>query len=1000
MPLVGRLLLGLAFALVLVRALTPVAINIAGRLRFYDVPVGYKSHPRPTPYLGGAAVMSGFLVAMLALAGDPGRTAPLVAGVAVLWVVGTVDDRRTLRPAIRVGVELALAVGLWALGLGWDLGLGGVMDVVVTGLWIVAVVNAFNLFDNMDGAASAIALAVAAAVAVLGALGGDAWLAATGAALAGACLGFLPHNLASPARIFLGDGGSLPIGFAVGALAMIGASNAVVAWQALVIGLLLVGVPALDTALVMVSRRRRGVRIVSAGRDHLTHRARRRLRSARAVAVALGGAQALLAALALFASQRGSGAVIVAVVVYLSMAGTAIAVLETHEDRLVAGSEIAPGGARPSPARRWPPARALPLAVLALGAALSPLAFGYYDSKLWVPIGLGLVVATAAGVAARPPALTLAGVLALAGLLGLAAWALLSSSWAASAEQAMVEGDRMLVLASVLGAGLVLARTRRDAATLVALLGCGVLGVAGVVVVRMLGGNAASLFLGGRLNEPLGYINAEATVFVIGAWLCLAAAERRHPVLAGAGLAGATLCASLALLSQSRGAALAAIVSAVVVLALVPGRRRRVLALAALGLALAGAGGALLDVYDSAAGGPVSLTAAHRAAGAALLAALTAGLAWGAATACHGLLTARRPDLAAPARRLADAAIAIGATAAAVLAIASAGQVARTVHRQYDAFVHVGEPGGSVVADAQGRTRLLSGGGNRYDYWRVAWHAFADHPLRGLGAGGYDRAWFSERRVAEDVRQPHSLEMQALAETGLVGAALLLALVGGLALGAWRASRVAARTAADHAVAIAGIGGVCAWLVHTSVDWMHLLPGVTAIALCLAATLVRIPRLSARERRRAPAPARLRRVRVAGALGVAAIVALAGASLGRQGVAEHLRRQAVGALPQRPADALRDANRSLRLDGAAVPTYYVKAAALARFDRADEAQRALLEAAAREPDRFVTYALLGDLAVRRGDLRAAQHWYARAHALNPLDPALARLARDPGSASG
>ena len=100
----------------------------------------------------------------------------------------------------------------------------------------------------MDGAASVMALVVCAASSAIGLVQGDAWLAIAGAALCGACLGFLPHNLASPARIFLGDGGSMPIGFAVAALVMVGSADAVPAWQALVVGLLLVGVPALDTA--------------------------------------------------------------------------------------------------------------------------------------------------------------------------------------------------------------------------------------------------------------------------------------------------------------------------------------------------------------------------------------------------------------------------------------------------------------------------------------------------------------------------------------------------------------------------------------------------------------------------------------------------------------------------------------------------------------------------------------------------------------------------------
>ena len=141
---------------------------------------------------------------------------------------------------------------------------------------------------------------------MLGLVQSDVWLVATGAALCGACLGFLPHNLSRPsARIFLGDGGSMPIGFAIAALVMIGASSAAAEWQALVMGLLLVGVPALDTCLVVVSRRRRGISILTGGRDHLTHRTHARLRTVRASVAALGAGQALLAALALVAVQGG-----------------------------------------------------------------------------------------------------------------------------------------------------------------------------------------------------------------------------------------------------------------------------------------------------------------------------------------------------------------------------------------------------------------------------------------------------------------------------------------------------------------------------------------------------------------------------------------------------------------------------------------------------------------------------------------------------------------------
>ena len=114
----------------------------------------------------------------------------------------------------------------------------------------MAIVNAVNLFDNMDGAAASMAAVVAGGLSLLGVVEGDTWLAVTAAALCVAAIGFLPHNLfSSPARIFLGDGGSMPLGFAVAAVAMIGVGEAAPAWQSLAMGLLFVGIPALDTAI-------------------------------------------------------------------------------------------------------------------------------------------------------------------------------------------------------------------------------------------------------------------------------------------------------------------------------------------------------------------------------------------------------------------------------------------------------------------------------------------------------------------------------------------------------------------------------------------------------------------------------------------------------------------------------------------------------------------------------------------------------------------------------
>jgi UDP-GlcNAc:undecaprenyl-phosphate GlcNAc-1-phosphate transferase len=387
MPFEARLLTGLGLSLLLVFRLTPVAIRAAGRFDFYDRPVGYKGHAAPTPYLGGAAVVAGFAIPLLLLAGNWSRTLPLVIGVAALWVVGTIDDRRTVTPLARIALEASLAVFIFSMGQGWDLG-SAPLSLAVTVVWTVAVINAFNLFDNMDGATSSMAAVVCAAVTVLGVVLEDRWLAVAAIALTGACAGFLPHNLAPRgARIFLGDGGSMPIGFAIAVLVMSGTSSAAVQWQALAMGLMLVGVPALDTALVVVSRMRRGIPLLTGGRDHLTHRTGRILQNARGVAVALGSVQVVISALAIVALEGGSRAIVGAVSVYLLAIGVAIAVLDTWlapepKAHVSAVSATTPDTRRA--ARGAYGTRILAVA-LGLGLGLSPLFYAYYSAAIWVP---------------------------------------------------------------------------------------------------------------------------------------------------------------------------------------------------------------------------------------------------------------------------------------------------------------------------------------------------------------------------------------------------------------------------------------------------------------------------------------------------------------------------------------------------------------------------------------------------------------------------------------
>ena len=990
-PLWARIGIGIGLAGALAYIATPIAIVTARRFAFYDRPAGYKGHAAPTPYLGGAAVMLAFALALLIGAGDPTRTLPMLGGVAVLFVVGTIDDRRTVPPLVRVVFEFGVGTLLAAAGIGWHLGAGYAVDAFVNGVWVVAVVNAFNLFDNMDGAASTMAVVVAAGVCVLGIVVGDTWVAVGSAALCGACLGFLPHNLASPARIFLGDGGSMPLGFAVAALVASAARSAEPSLLALVTGFLLVGIPALDTCLVIVSRRRRGISILTGGQDHLTHRTRMRMGTARRVVLVLGTAQAIVSGLVIAATRESSSTLVYIVLAFVVCAGTTIGALEATGATEQIPTPLAERPAASRFVRRH--ATVAVLFVLGLAAGISPLFEAYYNTRTWTPIGFGLVVAAAAGMMARPPRLGRPAILTLGGLAGFGLFSLLSGSWAAAVDQATINGNLWLSYAAFLMLVLVFLRKRRDALPLMLGAAGGIAIVGAVVLVRMLGSNPLDLFLDGRLNEPLGYVNGEGCVFAMGCWIGVAAAERRQPWVAGLGAAFATGMACLALLSQARGAAIATLVTGLVVIAFIPGLRRRVLALAVIGAGVAAAAAPLLKIYSDGNANTLTSSAVQSAAIATIVAAVVAGLVWGALVAGADLAGTRWMSRKPLFDRVATVAVVVLIGLPVVAGLVRLGSIERTVRTQWHAFVHISDQGNS-------ESHLLSGGGIRSDYWRVAWDTFTAHPVAGVGAGNYPAEYYRYGHVAESIQNPHSLELQVLSELGLIGAALFAVIIAGVFLGALQMRRAARASLDARTAAVAVVGVVVVWFVDTSGDWMHLLPGVTAVALAAIAVLCREGAEERPVAERAPgAPRRVARpVTFAAAAALAFVLAVTGASLLRSELTNIYTDRAQAELGTSPREALTDANRAITLDGANLNAYYLKAAAFARFDRADEARSTLLSATREDPSNFVTWTLLGDLEVRLRNFASAKTFYGHAHELYPTDPSIADLAVDPASA--
>lgn len=307
----------------------PVAIGIANRTGFLDWPRGYKGHAVPTPYLGGAVVLAGFLAGAIASSAiGESHLTPLFVGAAFLWVVGTLDDRFALGPVARVLTEVLVAILLWRGDLGWSVFPGEAADLLVTILWVVGLVNAFNLMDNLDGAAATVAAVSALGVAGLAARNDANSLSALALGVAGGCAGFLRYNLNRPARIFLGDGGSMLLGFLIAALSMATWRESGLDGVDVLPIILLAGLPVLDMTLVIVSRLRRGAPVAKGARDHITHRLMSKFGSVWRVALALAIGQGVLCVAAIELTHWNTGGILSAMAVAFVLGLAVVAIFE------------------------------------------------------------------------------------------------------------------------------------------------------------------------------------------------------------------------------------------------------------------------------------------------------------------------------------------------------------------------------------------------------------------------------------------------------------------------------------------------------------------------------------------------------------------------------------------------------------------------------------------------------------------------------------------------
>jgi UDP-GlcNAc:undecaprenyl-phosphate GlcNAc-1-phosphate transferase len=249
--------------------------------RLVAVPTDERWHEQPTPTFGGVGIFAGFSAGvLLALATGAvewsGELGGILAGVAIVFVVGLVDDLRGLSPAAKLAAQIVAAVVVLASGLNVEIVGNDVLAWAIGLLWLIGITNAFNLLDNMDGLAATLAIVSCAyfAIDAVTEHENDAVLALA-LALGLACAGFLPFNLRPRrgAAVFMGDSGSLVIGFTLASLAL--AASWTVAGTTvatILLPLLVLAIPILDTTLVTIARLVEKRPVTKGGRDHTSHR--------------------------------------------------------------------------------------------------------------------------------------------------------------------------------------------------------------------------------------------------------------------------------------------------------------------------------------------------------------------------------------------------------------------------------------------------------------------------------------------------------------------------------------------------------------------------------------------------------------------------------------------------------------------------------------------------------------------------------------------------------
>ena len=294
--------------------ITPVMRRVAKRFGIVDQPnQAHKTHREPIPYLGGVAIM--ITVSIIVLGGSlflkmDNNTSKIVLAIMVpsvlIGLVGLADDIKNLSPISRFIAQSIAALFTSIVIISTDT-VGSptgnsYLDFFITVVWIVGITNAINFFDNHDGGASGTVAISSFMLFILASTSGQFYISALAIVLSGSCIGFLYWNR-NPARIYMGDAGSLFLGMILATILVRFDPNPINRWAGFAIPVLLLAMPILDTSVSVLSRIQRGISPFQGGQDHLSHRLMRRGLTRRATAINLWSGTGVFSLIALLISN-------------------------------------------------------------------------------------------------------------------------------------------------------------------------------------------------------------------------------------------------------------------------------------------------------------------------------------------------------------------------------------------------------------------------------------------------------------------------------------------------------------------------------------------------------------------------------------------------------------------------------------------------------------------------------------------------------------------------